>query len=149
MFLRAPEVLALLYCRGRSSRKGYASRLLNRIESDAFDYVNLHWYYISQNNAPALDAAFEKDLGVFIISPTDKGGHLHTPSKRMIDLCSPLHPIVFNDLFCLRDKRVHTISVGAAMLRDSFTAFANSEAPPSTLTPLTPKASASFIKSGL
>ena len=82
--------------------------------SGAFDYVNLHWYYIRQDNSPALDAARDQDMGVFIISPTDKGGHLHTPSQRLLELCDPLHPIVFNDLFCLRDPRVHTISVGAS-----------------------------------
>ena len=34
------------------------------------------------------------------------------------DSCSPLHPIVFNDLFCLRNKNVHTISVGIAKEKD-------------------------------
>ena len=82
--------------------------------SGAFDYVNLHWYFIRQDNGPALDAARDQDMGVFIISPTDKGGHLHTPSQRLLELCDPLHPIVFNDLFCLKDPRVHTISVGAS-----------------------------------
>jgi predicted aldo/keto reductase-like oxidoreductase len=57
-------------------------------------------------------------MGVFIISPTDKGGHLHSPSQRLLELCDPLHPIVFNDLFCLRDPRVHTISVGASRPED-------------------------------
>ena len=36
----------------------------------------------------------------------------------MLELCEPLHPIVFNDLFCLSDPRVHTISVGAARPSD-------------------------------
>jgi predicted aldo/keto reductase-like oxidoreductase len=35
-----------------------------------------------------------------------------------LELCAPLHPIVFNDLFCLQDPRVHTISVGAARPED-------------------------------
>ena len=36
--LRHPlDRLALLYCRGRSSRKGYANKLLECIESDAFE----------------------------------------------------------------------------------------------------------------
>jgi predicted aldo/keto reductase-like oxidoreductase len=88
--------------------------ILEAIASDAFDYVNLHWYYIQQQNAPAIAAARARDMGVFVISPTDKGGHLHTPSARLLDLCAPLHPIVLNDLFCLRDPDLaHTISVGA------------------------------------
>jgi len=35
-----------------------------------------------------------------------------------LELCSPLHPIVFNDLFCLRNKNVHTLSVGIAKESD-------------------------------
>ena len=78
----------------------------------------MHWYFINQTNAKVIDLAHKYDLGVFIISPTDKGGHLHTPSTKMMELCSPLHPIVFNDLFCLRNKNVHTISVGIAKEED-------------------------------
>ncbi len=92
--------------------------IVKTIETDIFDYVNLHWYFINQDNSPALDAALRHDLGVFIISPTDKGGHLHTPSPKLLKLCSPLHPIVFNDLFCLQDRRIHTISVGASRPQD-------------------------------
>jgi predicted aldo/keto reductase-like oxidoreductase len=89
--------------------------ILEAIGSDQFSYINLHWYYIRQHNAPAIAAAAaERDMGVFLISPTDKGGHLHSPSARLLDLCSPLHPIVFNDLFCLSSPGIHTISVGAA-----------------------------------
>ena len=84
------------------------------VESDAFDFLNLHWYFIRQENQAALEAARRRDMGVFLISPTDKGGHLHSPSKRLETLCSSLHPIVFNDLFCLSSPLVHTISVGAA-----------------------------------
>jgi hypothetical protein len=78
----------------------------------------LHWYYINQENTKVINLANKYDLGVFIISPTDKGGHLHTPSTKMLELCSPLHPIVFNDLFCLRNKNVHTLSVGIAQESD-------------------------------
>lgn len=88
------------------------------IASDAFDYVNLHWYFIRQDNEPAIRAAAARDMGVFVISPTDKGGHLHTPSPRLRELCAPLHPIVFNDLFCLRNPAVHTLSLGAARPAD-------------------------------
>jgi hypothetical protein len=92
--------------------------ILEAIASDAFDYVNLHWYFIRQDNTAAIEAARAHDMGVFLISPTDKGGHLHTPSERIRGLCAPLHPIVFNDLFCLSTPAVHTISVGAARSSD-------------------------------
>jgi predicted aldo/keto reductase-like oxidoreductase len=92
--------------------------ILEAIESDCFDYINLHWYFIRQDNSPALEAARAHDMGVFVISPTDKGGHLHTPAARFRELCDPLHPIVFNDLFCLSAPGIHTISVGAARPSD-------------------------------
>ena len=100
------------------STHAHVDLIVRTIETGLFDYVNLHWYFIRQENEPALDAANANDMGVFIISPTDKGGHLHTPSSKLLELCSPLHPIVFNDLFCLRNKRIHTLSVGASKPED-------------------------------
>ena len=117
------DVVRRWQAEGRIGHVGFSTHgptelIVASCDSGAFDYVNLHWYYIRQDNSPALDAAQRQDMGVFIISPTDKGGHLHTPSQRLLDLCDPLHPIVFNDLFCLSDPRVHTISVGAARPED-------------------------------
>jgi uncharacterized protein len=83
-----------------------------------FDYVNLHWYYIFQRNWPAILAATQRDMGVFIISPSDKGGLLYEPSPKLVELCQPLHPIVFNDLFCLLRPEIHTLSIGAARPSD-------------------------------
>ena len=100
------------------STHGETALIVDAIETGVFDYVNLHWYFIRQDNEPAIAAASLQDMGVFIISPTDKGGHLHTPGPRLLELTDPLHPIVFNDLFCLRDPRVHTLSVGAARPQD-------------------------------
>jgi len=100
------------------STHGESSLIEKTIATNLFDYVNLHWYYINQTNSKVIDLAHEYDLGVFIISPTDKGGHLHTPSTKILELCSPLHPIVFNDLFCLRNNNIHTISVGIAKVKD-------------------------------
>jgi len=96
------------------STHGKSSLIERAISTNLFDYVNLHWYFINQANTKVINLANKYDLGVFIISPTDKGGHLHTPSEKMLELCRPLHPIVFNDLFCLRNKNVHTLSVGIA-----------------------------------
>ncbi len=108
---------------GRIGHIGFSTHaplpvILEAIASDRFDYINLHWYYIRQDNSPALVAARDHDMGVFVISPTDKGGHLHTPSARLVELCSPLHPIVVNDLFCLSHPAIHTLSVGAARPED-------------------------------
>lgn len=83
-----------------------------------FDYVNLHWYFIFQRNWSAVLAARRRDMGVFIISPSDKGGKLYAPPAKLVDLCDPLHPIVFNNLFCLAHPQVHTLSIGAARPSD-------------------------------
>jgi predicted aldo/keto reductase-like oxidoreductase len=91
---------------------------VNHQGAGGFDYVNLHWYYINQWNWPAVEAATKHDVGVFIISPNDKGGLLYKPSAKLVELCQPLHPIVFNSLFCLRRPEVHTLSLGASQPSD-------------------------------
>lgn len=83
-----------------------------------FDYVNLHWYFVNQINWPAIEEATRQDMGVFIISPNDKGGKLYEPSDKLMQLCEPLHPMVFNDLWCLARPEVHTLSIGAARPSD-------------------------------
>ena len=100
------------------STHGSLSLIQKAISSNKFDFVNLHWYFINQINIKAIKLAKKFDLGVFIISPTDKGGHLHTPSEKIYKLCKPLHPIVFNDLFCLNNNSVHTLSIGVAKETD-------------------------------
>lgn len=88
------------------------------IASDAFDYVNLHWYFMNRTNWSAVEAATRHDMGVFIISPTEKGGCMHQPSEKLSGLCSPHSPMVFNDLYCLIHPEIHTLSIGAAKPSD-------------------------------
>src|SRR4030095_9691683 len=57
--------------------------ILEAIESGEFDYVNLHWYFVNDLNWSAVEAARKKDMGVFIISPNDKGGKLYDPPKKL------------------------------------------------------------------
>ncbi len=103
------------------STHGPTELLLDAVRHEpdgGFDYINLHWYYIFQKNWPVIEEATRRDMGVFIISPTDKGGMLHKPPARLLELTAPLHPIVFNDLFCLSRPEVHTLSIGAARPED-------------------------------
>ena len=100
------------------STHGSNTEIVETIERGDFEYVNLHWYLIAQLNGPAIEAAAKKDMGVFIISPNDKGGRLYTPPEKLKQLCQPLHPMVFNDLFCWANPNVHTISCGAARPSD-------------------------------
>lgn len=87
---------------------------LNHEEDDGFDFFNVHWYYILDANRRAIEVAADRDIGTFIISPSDKGGYLHSPSARLSSLCSPLSPMLFNDIYCLKQQGVTTISVGAS-----------------------------------
>ena len=84
------------------------------IATDRFAFVNLHYSVFFQRHAPALDLAHHKDLGVFIISPADKAGLLHTPPATLIDLCAPLSPLAVNYRWLLSDSRITTLSVGPA-----------------------------------
>lgn len=123
------EVAQKLQAQGKVRFIGFSTHaptdmILQTIKTNQFDYVNLHWYYINQFNWPAIEAATEHDMGVFIISPSDKGGKLYNPPQRLVDLCAPLSPMVFNDLFCLshpvgvNSPPVHTLSLGAAEPQD-------------------------------
>lgn len=92
--------------------------IVDAVETAEFDYVNLHWYFVNPLNWPAVEAATRQDMGVFIISPSDKGGKLYDPPAKLVELCRPLSPIAFNDLHCLARPEVHTLSVGAAKPSD-------------------------------
>ncbi|MEA5598271.1 aldo/keto reductase [Rivularia sp. UHCC 0363] len=100
------------------STHGPTDIIVEAINTNQFDYVNLHWYYINQDNWAAIEAATDRDMGVFIISPSDKGGKLYDPPEKLVKLCAPLSPMVFNDLFCLSHPQVHTLSLGAAKPTD-------------------------------
>ena len=88
------------------------------IDTGEFDYVNLHWYWVNRSNARAIEAAKRHDMGLFIISPNDKGGKLYEPPEKLSRLCDPLTPMAFNNLFCLLNPDVHTLSIGAARPKD-------------------------------
>jgi uncharacterized protein len=91
---------------------------VNHEEDGGFDYINVHWYYIYDVNKPAIEQAADRDMGVYIISPTDKGGMLHTPPPSLTDLCKPFSPILFNDVYCLNQPGVSSISIGASRISD-------------------------------
>lgn len=117
------DVMRKLQAEGKVRFIGFSTHgptdvIVKTIETNEFDYVNLHWYYINQRNWPAIEAASKRDMGVFIISPSNKGGMLYKPSDKLVELCRPLSPIVFNNLFCLSHPQVHTLSLGAATPSD-------------------------------
>jgi len=92
--------------------------ILAAVQSGEFDYFNVHWYFVNHLNWPAIEAARQRDMGVFIISPNDKGGKLYEPPPKLVELCKPLSPMQFNDLYCLARPEVHTLSCGASRPTD-------------------------------
>jgi predicted aldo/keto reductase-like oxidoreductase len=112
-----------LQAEGRARFIGFSTHattdiILEAVQSDQFDYVNLHWYFVNDLNWKAVQAAHARDMGVFIISPNDKGGKLYSPPAKLVELCRPLTPMQFNDLYCLARPEVHTLSCGAAKPTD-------------------------------
>ena len=117
------EIMRRLQKEGRTRFIGFSTHaatdvILDAVDSGDFDYMNVHWYFVNDLNWAAVEAAHRQDMGVFIISPNDKGGKLYEPPAKMVNLCAPLTPMEFNDLYCLARKEVHTLSCGAARPAD-------------------------------
>ena len=117
------EAIHKLIDEGRAKHIGFSSHastniIQSAIESDEFEYVNLHWYFVNDLNWSCIESASKRDMGVFIISPNDKGGKLYAPPAKLVDLCQPLSPMQFNSLYCLNRPQVHTLSCGAAKPSD-------------------------------
>ena len=108
---------------GRCRHVGFTTHATTDIINETitqgdFDYINLHWYFVNDLNWSCIEAATERDMGVFIISPNDKGGKLYEPPEKLVKLCAPLSPMAFNDLYCLARPQVHTLSCGASKPSD-------------------------------
>ena len=96
------------------SSHGSLELILQIINTELFAFANLHYYYFWQRNFPAIALAQQKDLGVFIISPVDKGGRLYNPPEVLQKLCQPLTPIEFNDRWLLNQQQITTLSFGVS-----------------------------------
>ncbi|UBF23898.1 aldo/keto reductase [Kovacikia minuta CCNUW1] len=96
------------------STHGFLELILAAINTDLFEFVNLHYSYFFQRNAPAIALANQKNLGVFIISPADKGGLLYTPPPALTELCQPFSPLELNYRFLLSNPSITTLSIGPA-----------------------------------
>lgn len=120
--------------------------ILDTINTDLFSSINLHYYYINSRNRPAVELANSKDMGVFIISPTDKGGQLFNPPPKLTDLCKPLTPIQMNQRWLLVQPGVHTLSLGCEK-PEEFDAHLEMANMP--MTPLTAEEEAMFARLSL
>jgi hypothetical protein len=112
------------------STHGALELILETIATGDFAFVNLHYYYFWQRHAPAIAAAADRDMGIFIISPADKGGWLHRPSADLRAACAPLSPLEFTYRFLLQDRRLTTLSMGPANPAELDGAIAQLPTPP-------------------
>jgi predicted aldo/keto reductase-like oxidoreductase len=101
------------------------------IETDVFDYLNLHYHFVGsytasgdgtaaqmEGNEENIRLAQKHDMGIFIISPFDKGGRLYAPSNLAREIMLPdLEPMEYGSLW-LWNQGAHTIVCGAARPSD-------------------------------
>lgn len=112
------------------STHGMTDVILDAINTGRFDYVNLHYHFLGSytasggphggGNRAAVAAAQAHDMGVFIISPADKGGKLYKPSLKFSAACLPdATPLAFGNLWLwAQDPPCHTAVVGVARPED-------------------------------
>jgi predicted aldo/keto reductase-like oxidoreductase len=94
------------------STHGPMDTIIRPIETQLFEFVNLHYYYFAQRNLGAVQMAQSNDMGVFIISPNDKGGQLFKAPDKVKNATYPLTPIQWNAKFCLENPAITTLSFG-------------------------------------
>ena len=119
------------------STHGSTSHILECIHKNCFDYVNLHYHYFGSYTATGgghdgngtldcIKLAQEKNMGIFVISPYDKGGRLYAPSRKLRSLTLPEHePMAFNSHWIWSHHdihesavQLHTFTVGAGRPSD-------------------------------
>jgi uncharacterized protein len=130
--------LQRLQLQGRVGHIGFSTHgslelVLAAIQTGLFSFINLHYYYFFQRLAPAIAAAHQQDMGVFIISPGDKGGQLFTPPAKLVELCAPFSPLALTYRWLLADERITTLSVGAANPQELFAPLATLTEPATEL----------------
>lgn len=94
------------------STHGSLDTIKKTIDTNLFEFVNLHYYYFYQRNLDAVKLAEQKDMGVFIISPNDKGGQLFNAPEKIRKAIPHASPIEWNARFCLSNPAIHTLSFG-------------------------------------
>jgi predicted aldo/keto reductase-like oxidoreductase len=114
------------------STHGPADNIMQLINSNRFEYVNIHYHFFGSyhaegtpdsvgghGNLACVKRALELDMGVFNISPVDKGGRLYQPSATVARTVGPkLTPIAFAALHAWETAGMHTASVGFARPED-------------------------------
>mmetsp|Transcript_28242 Transcript_28242/g.46775 ORF Transcript_28242/g.46775 Transcript_28242/m.46775 type:complete len:592 (+) Transcript_28242:46-1821(+) len=116
------------------STHGPEDLIRRMIETDVFEYTNLHYHYFGsyttsgvgphQGNKGNVELLNAKDMGVFVISAFDKGGKIYQPSNKLRTLTLPeMEPMAFGTSWLwTHDKHsgtaIHTAVCGAARPSD-------------------------------
>ncbi|NEP58895.1 MAG: aldo/keto reductase [Symploca sp. SIO2G7] len=98
-----------------ASSHGPLDVVMTAIALPIISFINLHYYFFNQRNAAAIELAHQRDLGILIISPADKGGQLYTPPEKLKNLCDPFDPLLLTYRWLLSDPRITTLSIGPAI----------------------------------
>ena len=101
---------------GFSSHGSY-QLINNAINSDIFNFCNLHLHLFDKSKIPLAEKALKKNMGVLAISPADKGGKLYAPSDILRSATEPFHPLEIAYRFLLANG-ITTLSLGADKAED-------------------------------
>lgn len=130
-FLRAKQQEGCIRHIGFSTH-GTSRIVYDLVNSNMFSFVNMHCHFFgdyhatgtmnnvgSAGNRAALKRALELDMGVFQISPLDKGGKVYRPSRKLAKLLGPdMPPIAFVMLHGWKTLGFHTTSIGVSRPAD-------------------------------
>ncbi|MBD3322511.1 MAG: aldo/keto reductase [Chitinivibrionales bacterium] len=96
------------------STHGPTGLICKTISTGLFSAVSLLYSYTYQVNAPAVKLAGDHDMGVCILSPSEKGGLLFNPPDRLKKVCAPFDPLTLLHRWSLNSAGVTTLAIGAA-----------------------------------
>jgi hypothetical protein len=100
------------------STHGSTELILQLINTNVFEYVNLHYHYFGSytasgggkdgdGNLDCVKLLHDKNMGIFVISPFDKGGRLYTPSHQLRSLTLPdMEPMSFASYWTWNHHRI-------------------------------------------
>ncbi len=116
------ELLRWALGEGLIGQVGFSSHgsltLINQaISSKHFQFCSLHLHLLNPERIPLAHKALMQGMGVMAISPADKGGQLHNPSKALIEDCSPIEPLELAYRFLISHE-ISTLTVGASRPED-------------------------------
>ena len=87
------------------------------IDSDLFNFCNLHLHLFDKSKIPLAKKALSKKMGVLAISPADKGGQLYAPSKLLKKDSKTMHPLELAYRYLISEG-ITTLSLGASKEED-------------------------------